>query len=63
MRLVNSRIETIHSQRKIDRIQVIEIVTSKYEASYGNSGNEKEDVQLPGTHERELLHLRCHSQL
>jgi len=36
MRLMDARIKTLHGQRKIHGINVVEIVTSKHEASDGN---------------------------
>jgi hypothetical protein len=46
MRLVNARIETLHRQRKIHRIQIVEGMTPKHEAGDGNRARQKNEGQL-----------------
>ena len=46
VRLMDARIETLHRQRKIDGIQVVEIMAAKNEASDGNRARQKHEEQL-----------------
>jgi hypothetical protein len=41
MRLVNARIETLHRQLKIHRIQIVEVTTPKREAADGNRARQR----------------------
>ncbi len=46
MRLVDARIKTLHRQRKIHGIHIVEIMTPKREASDGNRARQKHEGQL-----------------
>ena len=46
MRLMDAGIKTLHGQRKIDGIQVVEVTTAKHEASDGNRAGQKHQAHL-----------------
>ena len=51
MRLMNARTEMLDRQRKIHRIQIVEIMAAKQEAGDGNRACKQQEVQpVPGDH-------------
>jgi hypothetical protein len=55
MGLMDARIKTLHSQRKIHGIQIVEVMTPKHEASDGNGARQKNESQLlPIKHAKHL---------
>ena len=46
VRLVDACIETIHAEREVDRVKVIEIAASKRETADGDSANEERNLNF-----------------